>query len=29
VTIYDIAEQGDLAYIFMEFVNGPRLKRCC
>jgi serine/threonine-protein kinase len=23
VTIYDVAEQGEMAYIFMEFVNGP------
>src|SRR5579864_8979981 len=23
VTIYDVAEEGGLAYIFMEFVNGP------
>ena len=27
VTIYDIAEEGDMAYIFMEFVNGPPLDR--
>lgn len=27
VTIYDIAEDGDLAYIFMEFVNGPSLEK--
>ncbi len=27
VTIYDIAEEGGLAYIFMEFVNGPPLSR--
>jgi len=27
VTIYDIAEEGGLAYIFMEFVNGPPLEK--
>ncbi|MDP8988782.1 MAG: protein kinase [Acidobacteriota bacterium] len=27
VTIYDIAEEGDLAYIFMEIVNGPPLDK--
>src|SRR6478672_6962225 len=27
VTIYDIAEQDGMAYIFMEFVNGPPLER--
>ena len=27
VTIYDIAEDGGMAYIFMEFVNGPPLER--
>src|SRR5881394_56594 len=27
VTIYDMAEEGDLAYIAMEFVNGPTLER--
>ncbi len=27
VTIYDIAEEGDLAYIFMELVNGPALDK--
>jgi serine/threonine-protein kinase len=27
VTIYDIAEEGEMAYIFMEFVNGPPLDR--
>ena len=27
VTIYDIAEEGGLAYIFMEIVNGPALDR--
>ena len=27
VTIYDIAEEGDMAYIFMEFVNGPPLEK--
>ena len=27
VTIYDIAEEGGLAYIFMEFVNGPPLDK--
>jgi serine/threonine-protein kinase len=27
VTIYDIAEENGLAYIFMEFVNGPPLER--
>ncbi len=26
VTIYDIQEQGDTAYIFMEFVDGPTLE---
>ncbi len=26
VTIYDILEEGGLAYIFMEFVNGPPLE---
>ncbi len=26
VTIYDIAEENGLAYIFMEFVNGPSLE---
>src|ERR1051326_5895522 len=25
VTIYDVEQQGDLAYIAMEFVNGPTL----
>ena len=25
VTIYDVAEEGDLAYIAMELVNGPTL----
>ena len=25
VTIYDVAEEGELAYIAMEFVNGPTL----
>ena len=25
VTIYDVAEEGDLAYIAMEYVNGPTL----
>src|SRR3954452_25119495 len=25
VTIYDMAEEGDLAYIAMEFVDGPTL----
>ncbi len=28
VTIYDIAEQDGMAYIFMEFVNGPPLEKC-
>src|ERR1700694_621002 len=27
VTIYDIAEEGGLAYIFMELVNGPPLEK--
>jgi serine/threonine-protein kinase len=27
VTIYDVAEEDDLAYIAMEFVNGPTLDR--
>jgi len=27
VTIYDIAEQDGMAYIFMEFVHGPPLER--
>src|SRR5215471_10269815 len=27
VTIYDIAEVGEMAYIFMEFVNGPSLAK--
>src|SRR5262244_3021422 len=27
VTIYDIAESDGLAYIFMEFVNGPPLEQ--
>ena len=27
VTIYDIAEQNGMAYIFMEFVNGPPLEK--
>jgi serine/threonine protein kinase len=27
VTIYDIAEEGGLAYIFMELVNGPALDK--
>jgi serine/threonine-protein kinase len=27
VTIYDIAEENGMAYIFMEFVNGPPLER--
>jgi serine/threonine-protein kinase len=27
VTIYDIAEEGEMAYIFMEFVNGPPLEK--
>ncbi len=27
VTIYDIAEENNLAYIFMEFVNGPPLEK--
>src|SRR5215475_11380459 len=25
VTIYDVAQQGDLAYIAMEYVDGPTL----
>src|SRR5579863_8677976 len=27
VTIYDIAEENEMAYIFMEFVNGPPLEK--
>jgi tRNA A-37 threonylcarbamoyl transferase component Bud32 len=27
VTIYDVAEQDDLAYIAMEFVNGPTIEQ--
>jgi len=27
VTIYDIAEENGMAYIFMEFVNGPPLEK--
>jgi serine/threonine protein kinase len=27
VTIYDILEEGGMAYIFMEFVNGPSLEK--
>ena len=27
VTIYDIAEEGNMAYIFMELVNGPPLEK--
>jgi len=27
VTIYDISEEGGLAYIFMEFVDGPPLEK--
>ena len=27
VTIYDIAEEDGMAYIFMEFVNGPPLEK--
>ncbi len=27
VTIYDIAQEGEIAYIFMEFVNGPPLEK--
>lgn len=27
VTIYDIQEDGDMAYIFMEFVDGPTLDK--
>ena len=27
VTIYDVAEEGELAYIFMELVNGPPLEK--
>ena len=28
VTIYDVEQQGDLAYIAMEFVDGPTLDEC-
>ena len=27
VTIYDVAEEGDMAFIFMELVNGPPLEK--
>src|ERR1700732_5420151 len=27
VTIYDIAEENGMAYIFMEYVNGPPLEK--
>jgi serine/threonine-protein kinase len=27
VTIYDIADEGEMAYIFMEWVNGPSLEK--
>ena len=27
VTIYDIAEENDMAYVFMEYVEGPPLER--
>ena len=27
VTIYDIAEENEFAYVFMEFVNGPSLEK--
>ena len=27
VTIYDIAQEGDMAYVFMEFVDGPPLDK--
>ncbi|MGA2115744.1 MAG: serine/threonine-protein kinase, partial [Bryobacteraceae bacterium] len=27
VTVYDVEQQGDLAYIAMEFVDGPTLDR--
>src|SRR5688500_16689819 len=27
VTIYDVSEEGDVAYIAMEFVDGPTLDR--
>src|SRR6202140_4800684 len=27
VTIYDVAEENGMAYIFMEFVNGPPLEK--
>src|SRR5277367_404346 len=26
VTIYDVVEENDTAYVFMEFVNGPGLE---
>src|SRR5277367_4063859 len=26
VTIYDVVEDGGMAYVFMEFVNGPGLE---
>jgi serine/threonine protein kinase len=28
VTIYDMEEQGDVAFIAMEFVDGPTLRAC-
>ena len=28
VTIYDVEQQGDLAYIAMEYVDGPTLDQC-
>jgi serine/threonine-protein kinase len=29
VTIYDVEQQGDLAYIAMEYVDGPTLDQSC
>src|ERR1700720_4425733 len=28
VTIYDVEQQGDLAYIAMEYIDGPTLDSC-